>query len=187
MALFSVLSFALACGGGMTPEQRAARDAERAAAKQAELAKKGPARSVKDDLGKICQGDNVNLAYGLAGHTETVGPKAAPTVLYDRWVDGGLADANTGKVRELGPTDLDWYYALDVYCSSKAVCEGTACTLEAPDDVHRIEHRVIDGEPRIVGVFMGTSMGSDAAGIAAARKTWQAAVDAKYPPEAAKP
>ena len=119
------LTFALACGGAPSPEELAA---EEEAAKK-ELEANGPAKFVQGKLnGEICQGNAVDLTFGLKGHEDAVAPLAQDKVKYTRWIDCGLGDANNGKVVELGPKDVDWFYALEVYCSDRATCaDYTPC------------------------------------------------------------
>jgi hypothetical protein len=171
------VTFALACGG-LSPEEIAAQ--EQAAKDQ--LVKDGPAKFVQGRLNEeICSGTSVNLTFGLRGHEEAVTPFALEPIAYTRWLDGGLGDGNNGKVVDLKAGDVDWYYALEVYCSDRAVCADTACTLDLGDSVMQIEHRLVNDEARIVAAFKGDALGGDKAGLASARSAWLAEVGKRHP------
>ncbi|MEQ1504937.1 MAG: hypothetical protein ABMB14_22080, partial [Myxococcota bacterium] len=126
----------------------------------------------------ICSGEDVDKTKDVAG---PVGAVAMPTLLFTRWDDSALAEPHNGEVQEIGSADPEWQYALKTYCAKESVCQGTSCRFDKPLFAYQIEHRMIDGQPKIVGAFSASMLGGDKAGLDAARKAWLAAVIAKYP------
>jgi len=199
MALVALAAFTLqACCSGPTPEEKAkqaaAKAAELAAKKAAmakELATKGPAGVAQGELkGKLCKGERLKTPY--INHKDTIKPVMAPKVFYSTWFDPAL-DAEkklNGKLREVTGDDLDWYGTLEVFCSSKAKCQGTSCVLldESMYLKEQVEFRIVDGAPQIVAAFKGMSIdGANKADLEAAHKVWAAEVAKRLAGGAAKP
>ena len=148
------------------------------------MATKGPAGVAQGSVkGDLCNGERLKTPY--INHKGTVKPMTAAKVVYTTWFDPALDQKGlNGKLREVTAEDLDWYGTLEVFCSSKAKCQGTKCLLvdEGMYLKEQVEFRVVDGAPQIVAVFKGMSIdGANKDDLEAAYTAWSGEVAKRLP------
>jgi len=197
IALSAVISGC--CGGGSSDSTSSSTSSTSSAATEpsggadiaAEIASKGAAATVRDRLKAQTCDSTGHFKTPYIDYRDEVRPYAGDKVLYGSWIDPNIPEldsSNNDKVRSLAPDDLDWYGALDSLCKDSTQCQGDVCELTEPDiySKTRVEVRVIDGQPKIVAVYRGTSMGgANTPLLETAYSTFVTTVTAQLPPGSA--
>jgi hypothetical protein len=157
----------------------------------AEVASKGTAATVRDRLkGTGCDATGW-FKTPYVDQVDTVRPYAADKILDGVWGDPGIEGIDSSKNDKILPSTADdyhWYGALNALCKDNTQCQGDVCELTEPDIYAktRIETRMINGQPKIVAVFHGVSMGgANTPLLETAYAAFVTAVTAQLPPGAA--